>query len=200
MLTPQFIGALAYAAIKHATQKRKGSEVPYLAHLLGVASIALERGATEAEAIAALLHDVIEDQGGREVAEELRAMFGAEVCRIVDGCTDADVSPKPPWRARKEAYVHHVRTEADRSILLVSASDKLYNARSLCQDYRLVGEALWQKFSGGRDGSLWYYRAMVDAFRAALPRVGVPDPRLEPLVDELDRTVTELEGLAARRG
>ena len=107
----------------------------------------------------------------------------------MDGCTDTDAVPKPPWRARKEAYVAHVRS-ASPSVRLVSASDKLHNARSVPSDYRAVGEALWSRFSGGREGTLWYYRALVEAYSAA---------GRTPLVEELDRVVSELERLAAGR-
>lgn len=172
----------------HRSQARKGTQTPYVAHLLAVAGIALEHGATEDEAISALLHDAVEDQGGPATAARIRVQFGEEVASIVLGCTDTDVTPKPPWRARKEAYIAHVST-ASPSVLLVSASDKLHNARTLVADYHVVGEELWKRFSGGRDGTLWYYRALVDAF-AAHART--------PLIDELDRVVTELERLSRR--
>jgi GTP pyrophosphokinase len=188
-LSPRFDEALVWAARLHAAQERKGSGVPYVAHLLGAASIALEHGATEDEAIAALLHDAVEDQGGAAVLEEIRRRFGDAVAAIVDGCTDTDVVPKPPWRARKEAYVAHVRS-ASPSVRLVSASDKLHNARSITSDYRAAGEALWSRFSGGREGTLWYYRSLVDAYSAA---------GRTPLVDELDRVVSELERLTSGR-
>jgi (p)ppGpp synthase/HD superfamily hydrolase len=156
--------------------------------LLGTCSIALEYGADEEEAIAALLHDAIEDVEPVEEARAAVAAFGARVLHIVEGCTDSDVHPKPPWRDRKERYVAHV-ADADASVLLVSASDKLHNTRSIAADLRRHGAATWDRFTGGRDGSLWYYRALVDAFRAN------PQHRLD-LVDELDRAVSELEALA----
>ncbi|HUS66283.1 MAG TPA: HD domain-containing protein [Kofleriaceae bacterium] len=187
-MTPsdRFAEALGYAALLHAQQKRKGTEVPYVAHLLAVTAIALEHGADENEAIAAALHDAIEDQGGVETGVEIERRFGPAVRAIVEGCTDADVIPKPPWRARKEAYIAHL-ADAPPSVLLVSASDKLHNARAILADLRDLGDALWPRFSGGKDGTLWYYRALVDAFRPrALPR----------LVAELDRVVTEIERLA----
>jgi GTP pyrophosphokinase len=187
-LTARFEEALAFAARLHAAQLRKGSSVPYVAHLLGVASLALEYGADEDQAIAALLHDAVEDQGGAATREEIRRRFGAEVARIVDDCSDTDVVPKPPWRARKEAYLAHLPT-ASPGARLVSAADKLHNARSLVADYRRVGEALWSRFSGGKEGTLWYYRALVEVYRAT---GGLP------LLDELDRVVTELERLAGR--
>lgn len=187
-LGPRFVEALAYACAMHRTQARKGTQIPYVAHLLAVASIALEHGATEDEAIAAVLHDVVEDQGGAPRTEEIRARFGEEVAAIVLGCSDTDVTPKPPWEARKRAYVEHV-ARAPRSVVLVSAADKLHNARSIVEDYRAEGEATWERFRGKREGTLWYYRALVGAYR----RVGPPR-----LVEALDRVVCELEALAAR--
>src|SRR5215471_10833337 len=173
-LSVRFTDALSYACDLHRRQARKGTQVPYVAHLLAVASLALEHGATEDETIAALLHDAIEDQGGAPTREEIRRRFGDTVTAIVDGCTDAEVVPKPPWRERKEAYIAHVRS-ASRSVRLVSGSDKLHNARAILGDYRTHGEALWSRFTGGRDGTLWYYRSLVDAYRTAGP---------SPLVDE----------------
>ena len=184
----RLIDALGVAARLHAGQQRKGSSVPYLTHLLGTCSIALDYGAGEDEAIAALLHDAIEDVQPTADARAAVAAFGPEVLRIVEGCTDSDVHPKPPWRERKEGYVDDL-ADADAPILLVSAADKLHNARSIVTDLRHHGEATWERFNGGRDGSLWYYRALVGAFRA--------NPAHPPdLVNELDRTVGEMESLA----
>jgi GTP pyrophosphokinase len=185
MLSERFTDALAFATQLHAGQTRKGNGVPYIAHLLGVASTVLEHGANEDEAIAALLHDAIEDQGGAATREEIRRRFGDTVTEIVDGCTDSDTTPKPPWRQRKEAYIAHIPT-ASASVRLVSAADKLYNARSVLNDYRLIGDAVWERFQGGKNGSLWYYRAIVDAFRST---------GSSPLFDELERVVSELESL-----
>jgi GTP pyrophosphokinase len=185
MLSERFTNALTFATQLHAEQTRKGSGIPYIAHLIGVASIALEYGANEDEAIAALLHDAIEDQGGEATREEIRRRFGDTVTEIVDGCTDSDQTPKPPWRQRKEAYIAHIPT-ASASVRLVSASDKLHNVRSILKDYRLLGDALWDCFKGGKNGTLWYYRSLVEAFQTA---------ESTPLVNELERTVSELEGL-----
>jgi (p)ppGpp synthase/HD superfamily hydrolase len=154
--------------------------------LLAVAAIALEHGASEDEAIAALLHDAIEDQGGAPVRDEIRRRFGRGVAAIVDGCTDADTLPKSPWRHRKEKYLAHL-PRAGASVQLVSAADKLHNARSLVQDYRAIGESLWDRFSGGKSGTLWYYRAVVTALASA---------EQTAIVEELDRVVTALESLA----
>ena len=185
-LTARFREALDYAATLHAAQVRKGSQTPYVAHLLGVAAIALEHGADEDEAIAALLHDAVEDQGGPPTGDEIRRRFGGRVADIVDGCTDADTTPKPPWRERKEAFLVRLAT-ADRSVRLVVAADKLHNARSVVADYRQFGETLWRRFTGGRSGTLWYYRAVASLLKDVWPGA---------LVDELVRTVDDLERLA----
>lgn len=188
MTTARFEEALAFAAHLHREQLRKGSGVPYVAHLLSVCALALENGADEDEAIAALLHDAIEDQGGDVARQEIRRRFGERVASIVDGCTDAEVTPKPPWRARKEQYIAHMLS-APPSVRLVSACDKLHNARSILADYRVVGEALWKRFSGGREATLWYYRALVGAYQSH---------GTSPLVEELDRVVSEVERLCGK--
>jgi (p)ppGpp synthase/HD superfamily hydrolase len=166
VLTERFERALVFATRLHRDQRRKGSGVPYVSHLLAVCELTLEYGGDEDEAIAALLHDAIEDQGGAVARAEILKKFGARVTEIVDGCTDTDESPKPAWRARKENYIRHVEV-ASASVRLVSACDKLHNARSLLMDYRVFGEDLWSRFTGRRDGTLWYYRAMVNALRSA---------------------------------
>ncbi len=183
-LTARFERALTFAAQLHVDQVRKGTDIPYMAHLLGVASLVLEYGGGEDEAIAALLHDAVEDQGGPATRARIQALFRRTVADIVDGCTDTDETPKPPWRARKEAYLAHLPTAAP-AVLLVSAADKLYNATSILRASREVGADVWSRFSAGRGEQLWYYRALVTAFRTA----GAP----APLVDELDLVMTELE-------
>jgi GTP pyrophosphokinase len=184
----RFSEALEYAAKKHAAQLRKGTRIPYVSHVMAAASLVLEHGGGEDEAIAALLHDIPEDCGGRADLDEIRRRFGGAVARIVEGCTDTFEKPKPPWRRRKEAYLAHLAT-ASKSVLLVSAADKVHNARSILSDYREQGEKLWERFNAGREGQLWYYRELVKAFRSR---------GSSPLVDELDRVVTELERLTRR--
>ena len=187
ILSSRFTEALTYATELHADQTRKGSGIPYITHLLGVTSIALEYGANEDEAIAALLHDAIEDQGGVATRDEIHRRFGETVTAIVEGCSDSsDGMPKLPWRQRKEAYIAHIPT-ASASVRLVSASDKLYNARSIVRDYRRIGEEISNRFNGGKSGTLWYYRAILEAFRQV---------EVTPVVSELDRVVQELEQLA----
>jgi (p)ppGpp synthase/HD superfamily hydrolase len=188
ILSTRFEEALLFATKLHAGQWRKGTTIPYIAHLLAVTAIVLENGGNEDEAIAALLHDAIEDQGGDFTRQEIRRRFGDTVVVIVDGCTDSDVFPKPPWRARKEAYIAHLRG-ASQSVRLVAAADKLHNARAVLADYRVVGESLWLRFHGGKEGTLWYYRSVADALR---------DSGRTPLIDELRRVVTEIERLAHR--
>ncbi len=182
----RFEDALAYAHHLHARQKRKGTQIPYIAHLLAVTAIVIENGGTEDEAIAALLHDAVEDQGGRKTREEIRRRFGEKVVSIVDGLTDTDQTPKPPWRKRKEDYIAHL-SHASPAVILVSLADKLHNAQAILRDYRQVGEKVWDRFNGGKEGTLWYYHALVAAFRARGD---------SPLVQELDRVVSEIEKLA----
>lgn len=191
MLTNRFEQALVYAAQLHATQTRKVTGVPYVSHLLGVTSIALEHGADEDEAIAALLHDAVEDQGGAETLAVIQREYGPRVAAIVDGCTDTDQDPKPPWRERKEAYIARVRSGEDEhasSIRLVSCSDKVYNARSVLNEHYRIGEEVWTRFTGKKAGTLWYYRALHEAYTSFGETA---------LTEELNRVVTELEQRAA---
>jgi GTP pyrophosphokinase len=181
-LGPRFRRAFLFAADKHARQTRKASTIPYISHLMGVASLVLEFGGDEDMAIAALLHDVVEDCGGAPMLTEVRRRFGKRVAKIVDGCTDSDTNPKPPWRERKETYIRHLR-RADAETRLVSAADKLNNVRSILSDYREVGETIWARFHGGRDGSLWYYRALLEEFLRKPNR----------LIREFELAVRELE-------
>lgn len=183
ILTKRFEDALVYAAVKHAAQKRKGTEIPYISHPLAVAAIVIENGGSEDEAIAALLHDVPEDCGGAEALNDIRHRFGDAVSAIVADCTDAWETPKPAWRPRKERYIEHLSLVSP-STLLVSSADKLHNGRSILNDYKIVGETLWERFSAGKE-SLWYYRALVQAFRKRGKHLAI--------VEELDGIVTEIE-------
>lgn len=194
-LSKRYQEALNFAFELHREHERKGTGIPYFSHLMSVSAIAMEHGANEDEAIAALLHDAIEDQadkygGAEKLAQEIEIKFGPRVLEIVKGCTDAEVIPKPPWRERKETYLAHI-CEASPSIRLVSMSDKLHNARCIVADYRLVGEALWSRFNAGKEGTLWYYRSLVTAFRSA--------DASHALVQELDRVVSEIETLAGHK-
>ncbi len=185
--SPRFDHALVYAHQLHARQTRKGTPTPYVGHLLAVAAIVIDNYGTEEEVIAALLHDAVEDQGGAKTREEIRQRFGEQVAAIVDGLTDTDQTPKPPWRKRKEDYIAHL-AEAPSSVLLVSLADKIHNAGSILRDVRADGEDVWKRFNGGKAGSLWYYRALVETFRVR--------GEFTSLIEELDRIVTELEQLA----
>jgi (p)ppGpp synthase/HD superfamily hydrolase len=201
LLSARFTEALTGASELHACQQRKGSDPPisYVAHLLGVASIALEYGATEVEAIAALLHDAIEDApkdlGPAWVRTWIKSRFGPDVLAIVEGCTDTDQVPKPPWRLRKEAYITHL-ADASRSMLLVSASDKLHNARAILRDFKQVGHAVWARFKATPDpkaqATIGYYRGLVDAFRARGEH--------RALIDELESVTTTIEHATNIRG
>ena len=162
-LTNRFEQALIYASRLHRKQIRKGSNVPYISHLLSVTALVLEDGGDEDEAIAALLHDAVEDQGGKATREVIFDMFGARVAEIVDGCTDADTIPKPPWQERKQQYIDNLRG-ASASIRRVSLADKLHNARSILRDLSQQGESTWEKFQGGREGTLWYYQTLLELF------------------------------------
>jgi (p)ppGpp synthase/HD superfamily hydrolase len=186
ILTSKFDQALSYAATVHREQIRKGTGIPFMAHVLGVAAIALEFGADEEETIAALLHDAVEDGGGLSRLEDIRCRFGGRVAEIVAGCTDSELIPKPPWRVRKKAYLEHLQ-QAPSSTRLVSASDKLHNVRTIKRLYRLMGESFWNRLEGGKAGRLWYYRAVVDTLRSI---------ESTALGEELDREVSDLEELA----
>ncbi|HVN21534.1 MAG TPA: HD domain-containing protein [Dongiaceae bacterium] len=185
-LGPRFLRAFEFAAKNHSGQTRKASTIPYLAHLMGVASLVLEAGGDEDLAIAALLHDVVEDCGGAPMLKEVQRLFGKRVAHIVDGCTDAYQIPKPAWRERKEFYIRRLKKE-DAETRLVSAADKLNNVRSIIADYRSVGESVWSRFNGGREGTLWYYRTLRDEF---LRR------HKNRITRDFDLAVRELESLA----
>jgi (p)ppGpp synthase/HD superfamily hydrolase len=188
-LGPRFLRAFQFAAEKHSGQTRKASTIPYITHLMGVASLVLEAGGDEDLAIAALLHDVVEDCGGAPMLKEVRRRFGSRVAKVVDGCTDANTDPKPPWRERKEKYIAHLKT-ADADTRLVSAADKLNNVRSIVSDYRAVGESVWSRFNGGREGTLWYYRTLRDVFLRH---------KLNRITRDLELAVNELEFLATEK-
>lgn len=178
--------AFQYAAEKHAGQTRKQSAVPYLSHLMAVASLVLEAGGDEDMAIAALLHDVVEDCGGMPRLREVRKQFGPRVAKIVEGCTDSYVEPKPEWMQRKKDYLREVK-HADVETRLVSASDKLHNVRTILADYRLHGEDIWKRFTGKREGTLWYYRALSDEYQRRNPNRITRE--LEIAVAQLELTV-----------
>jgi (p)ppGpp synthase/HD superfamily hydrolase len=182
-LGPRLQRAFRYAAEQHAGQTRKQTAVPYLSHLMAVTSLVLEAGGDEDMAIAALLHDVVEDCGGLPRLREVRKQFGARVAKIVEGCTDSFGEPKREWIERKKDYLLEVK-HADAETRLVSASDKLHNVRTILADYRQQGEAIWTRFNGKKEGTLWYYRALSDEYQRRHPN---------RITGELEIAVTELE-------
>jgi (p)ppGpp synthase/HD superfamily hydrolase len=188
-LTPKFVEAMAYAAEKHATQTRKGSDIPYLGHLLSVAGFVIEADGTETEAIAALLHDAAEDQGGEATLAEIREKFGDEAAGIVAECSDTFETPKPPWRERKQRYVDHL-PEASDAAILVSLADKLHNARAILRDYREVGDQLWQRFSvQDPQLHLWYYRSLLDVYAQRVDNWMVDE--LREVIDKLEQGINQ---------
>lgn len=189
-LGPRFEDALLFATQQHAGQGRKGTPIPYIAHLMSVAALVLEAGGDEDLAIAGLLHDVVEDCGGKPMLEQVRERFGERVAGIVDGCTDTYEHPKPEWKQRKLNYLEHLRT-ADSDTRLVSTADKLHNARAILADYLAGGESVWERFKGGRDGTLWYYRTVTAELAQAYQN---------PLTPILERTVRELDAAVSGYG
>jgi len=203
-LGDRFDKAIAYALATHRLQYRKESNVPYTAHLLGVCAIALEFGATEDEAMAALLHDAVEDCGGRPRLEDIRERFGSPVADIVAACSDsfeADAgSEKQPWYDRKRAYIDELseRQKTSESALLVSASDKLYNALAIMNDVGRHGAGVYERFKSRKFGTLWYYRSLADAYERRTGRHAAIGAQLSKIVDELaGKAVSAHELLAA---
>lgn len=206
-LSPRFRDAVTRTLFLHRRQKRKKTkqerergdvEVPYAAHLFSVSALAMEHGANEDEAIAALLHDAAEDQGGEELLAELEDVYGQNVAQIIRGCSDSLAAPgeeKDGWRTRKDRFIKFVREEADPSVLLVVACDKIHNARSVVTDLERFGSGIFERFSSGQEGALWYYRAIHDALRSRSADMRTDLQRL--LLDDLDRVVQRMERLAA---
>lgn len=188
LMSPTFLDALAYASALHREQRRKGTETPYVSHLLAVAAIVMERGGTETQAVAALLHDAIEDHPrGGKTRQEIQERFGEDVLAIVQACTDADEHPKPPWKERKQRYLTHL-TELPAAARLVVLADKVHNARAILSDFQTVGDAVWQRFNATEQETLWYYSRLADTF---LKTDG------GALAQELERVVSELQSQAA---
>ncbi len=192
-LGPRYEDALGYAARIHAGQTRKGGEIPYIAHLLAVSALVIEDGGSEDEAIAALLHDAVEDQGGMKRLADIRRRYGDDVAYIVEKCSDSDDQEKAPWRGRKERFIATLRDERSPAVHRVSVADKVHNLRCIVRDYRANGEYLWNIFSTGAQNAkaqLWYYRSLVLAYKAASCE--------GPMYDDLARLVRDLERLVER--
>lgn len=193
LLTADFDRALLLATSHHRRQLRKGTATPYVSHLLAVASLVLEMGGNQTEAIGALLHDAVEDGGGPEMLEDIRRTFGEDVARIVMANSDTDREPKPPWRERKEAYIAAIAHKRPDE-LRVSLADKLHNARAILLDFRTHGDALWSRFKTGEGESVrWYYRKLHEAFTVQSASLG---EGARPMLEELGRTVAEIDRLA----
>jgi (p)ppGpp synthase/HD superfamily hydrolase len=197
-LTDRFSSAMDYA--RHLQiERRKGTDIPFMAHLLGVASLVMgEAGQvpfpiTEDMVIASLLHDAVEDHGGLPRLEDIRCNFGPEVARMVEGLSDSfeeDSSQKKSWEERKQAYIFRLKDE-QANIRLISAADKLYNARTMLDEYRTVGSEVWKRFKRGRDQQIWYFHELLRVFKSA---------GSNRIVEELDRVVVELESISAGEG
>lgn len=185
-LSQRFEEALNFCVRLHSQQRRKGTHVPYIAHLLAVTALVLEDGGDEDLVIAALLHDAVEDQGGLDTLQMIRIKFGDRVADIVDGCTDSYTVPKLPWRERKERYLDHLQA-ANLDILRVSLADKLHNSRSILRDLRLSGDDTWSRFNGGKEGTLWYYRELAAIF--------IESDLSSQMVEEFIQTVLEIEDM-----
>jgi (p)ppGpp synthase/HD superfamily hydrolase len=182
-LSLKFEKALVLAVRLHNGQQRKGTNIPYMAHLLGVTALVLEDGGDEDQAIAALLHDAVEDQGGMETYNKIKEEFGDRIASIVDGCTDTYLDPKPPWYERKRLYLDHLKT-ASPDVIRVSLADKVHNARSILYALKQYGNTIWSRFNGNREGTLWYYHALVDIYS---------EVSSSPFVYELKTTLSEIE-------
>jgi len=183
ILTARFEDALVFTAQLHAQQYRKGSQIPYIAHLLSVSALVIEAGGDDDLAIAALFHDAVEDQGGLETLVKIRQRFGNRVADIVDSCSDSYTMPKPAWKTRKENYLDKLQTSS-KDVRLVSLADKLHNARNTLRDLRTENEKVWDKFNGGKTGTLWYYRSLIEIFEQF---------EVNFLLDELKRVVNQIE-------
>lgn len=190
----RFSVAMQFAFGLHYRQTRKGSSIPYIAHLVGVCALVLEAGGDEDQAIAALLHDAVEDQGGLSTLDTIHRVFGDRVALAVKSCSDStasDPAKKLPWRERKEKYLAHL-CSANRDALIVAAADKLHNARAVLSDYRELGERLWTRFNASGEDQLWYYCRLIEVLRStSVPTI---------LINELERVINQLERLMSEPG
>ena len=186
MMSERFVGAVEFANELHGDQFRKGTTVPYISHLLVVSGIVLQHGGGEDEAIAAFLHDTVEDCGGKPVLERIRQHFGEKIADLVDGCSETDIQPKPPWFERKKGYIESIRS-ASPSVRLISCADKIHNASSIISEYRQVGEKVWDRFKANKTETLWFYSCLIAAMQASGEN--------RPILNELILVVNELKEL-----
>ena len=187
MLSKRMTEAFEFARQLHGDQLRKGTQTPYLSHLMSVSSLVLDSGGSEEEAIAALLHDTVEDCGGLPVLEKIRQQFGESIANIVKECSEPEAIPKPPWQERKNAYIAQVAGAGD-SVKRVACADKLHNLRSILTDYQEVGERVWDRFHADKEGTLWFYQSMVETLRSFGHGVAI-FAELEKRVGDLERIV-----------
>jgi len=193
LLSDRYLTAFTKAFTLHGEQLRKASQTPYISHLLSVSALVLENGGSEDQAIAALLHDAVEDAGGMATLNEIREEFGDYVAELVDGCTDSYTQPKDDWKPRKVAYLEKLKNASD-DVVLISLADKVHNARSILRDLHLSGNSTWDKFKGKKAGTLWYYNELAKIFENA------PYPTLKNelrnLVDEIDTLANLMENFS----
>jgi (p)ppGpp synthase/HD superfamily hydrolase len=188
LLGKRFEDALIYASHVHVGQRRKDSQIPYIAHPMSVSGLVLYDGGDEDEAIGALLHDAAEDQGGHERLADIRTRFGDRVALLVEGCSDSLEDPKPPWQERKDTFLERLRKETDRGVLRIALADKVDNTRSMLRDLHVVGDELWSRFNAGRNEQIRYYSELISIFRGKTE---------SPMVDELEEVVGEIRGLSS---
>ena len=186
MMSERFVGAVEFANELHGDQIRKGTTVPYISHLLIVSGIVLQHGGSEDEAIGALLHDTVEDCGGKPVMDRIHKRFGDKIVDLVDGCSEKDIQPKPPWLERKKSYIENIKSSTP-SVRLITCADKIHNASSIILEYRKVGEKVWDRFKGNKTETLWFYSSFIEAMQAAGEN--------RPILNELILVVNELEEL-----
>nr|MDQ2731363.1 HD domain-containing protein [Armatimonadota bacterium] len=175
--------AFCFANRLHGGQTRKGTKIPYMTHLIGVMALVIDNGGDEEQAMAALLHDAVEDQGGQRTIDEIKRRFGDRVALIVEGCTDTYTEPKPEWLPRKKQYLEHLNG-APVEVRLVSLADKVHNTRAIVSDRNQIGDKVWERFTASREQTLWYYGELLRIFTSF--------GDCPPLVDALRSAVEEL--------
>jgi (p)ppGpp synthase/HD superfamily hydrolase len=186
MLTEDIDKAFAYARKIHNNQKRNRTTIPYLSHLMSVSALVMEHGGNEEQAIAALLHDTLEDGGDADkISKEIQHMFGDKVLSMVRELSDTEEQPKPPWKERKETYIAHIEEISDDA-LVVSMCDKLHNLKTIVWDFHVIGDEIFERFKGKKEGTIWYYTTLTEKYKKIL--------ETRPNV-QLSRIVFELEGL-----